>query len=50
MADIEKEVTDFIRACDAIHSSLAHGDTLTPVDRDLIQFSGMELLSEVSPA
>ena len=50
MLPIGKEVSDVVRAYEAIHSLLAHGDRLTPVDRDLIQFSGMELLSEVSPA
>ena len=50
MLPIGKEVSDFVRAYEAIHSLLAHGDTLTPVDRDLIKFSGMELLSEVRPA
>jgi len=46
MLDICKETTDFVRACEAIHVRLAH-KALTPDDRDLIEFSGSELLSKL---
>ena len=50
MFAIGKEATDFVRACDAIHALLARGDTLTPEDRDLIEFSSNELLDKLTPA
>ena len=43
---IGKEATDFVRACEVIHGRLAEG-TLTPDDRDLIEFSGLELLEKL---
>ena len=48
MSPIGKEATSFVRACEAIHGLLAQG-TLTPDDRDLIVFSGSELLSTLRP-
>ena len=45
-----KEATDFICACEAIHSLLDRGDTLTPEDRALIEFTGTMLLSKVRQA
>lgn len=50
MLPIGKEVTDFVRACEAIHALLARGDTLTIEDRELIEFSGNALLDELTPA
>jgi len=48
MPQICKETTDFVRACEAIHGLLARGP-LTSDDRDLIEFSGSELLSKLKP-
>ena len=45
---IGKEATNFVRACEAIHGRLAEGP-LEPDDRDLIEFSGIELLSKLRP-
>ena len=50
MIDICKETTNFVRACEAIHALLATGGRLTPDDRDLIVFSGSELLSNLKAA
>jgi hypothetical protein len=44
-----EETTNFVHACDAIHARLADGGTLTPDERDLIEFSGSELLSKLTP-
>lgn len=49
MVPIGKEATDFVHACEAIHALLAIGP-LAPNDRDLIEFSGVELLGKLSPA
>ena len=46
---IGKEATNFVRACEAIHSRLSEGP-LAPDDRDLIEFSGIELLGKLRPA
>ena len=45
-----KEATDFVRACEAIHALLERRYALTPEDRDLIEFSGNELLDKLTPA
>jgi len=50
MSTIGKEATNFVRACETIHALLANGGTLTPDDRDLIVFSGNELLMSLRPA
>lgn len=50
MLPIGKEATDFVRICEAIHHLLDRGDTLTPEDRDLIEFSANELLDKLTPA
>ena len=50
MISIGKEAMDFVRACEAILALLARGDTLTPEERGLIQFRGIEVLSRVRPA
>ena len=49
MINICEETTNFVRACEAIHALLDTGGTLTPDDRDLIAFSGSELLSKLTP-
>jgi len=49
MFSIGKEATDFVRACEAILALLARG-ALTPEDRDLIEFTGNELLDKLTPA
>jgi len=43
-----KEAASFVRACEAIHGLLARG-LLTPDDRSIIEFSGIELLSKLTP-
>ena len=48
MVRIGKEATDFVRACEAIHSLLGE-ERLAPGDRDLIEFSGAELLGKLKP-
>jgi len=50
MLPINKEVLNFVRACEAIHALVARGDTLTPEDRDLIEVSANELLDKLTPA
>jgi hypothetical protein len=47
MFSIGKEATDFVCACEAIHALLARGDALAPEDRDLVEYSGSDLLSQV---
>jgi len=46
--EIGKEATEFVRVCETIHSLLARGE-LAPQDRELIEYSGKELLSKVGP-
>ena len=50
MIDICKETSNFVRACEAIHAVLATGGRLTLDDRELIVFSGSELLERLTPA
>ena len=50
MSPVSKEVLNFIRACEAIHGRLAHGDPFTPEEQDLIEDSGTELLSKLKSA
>jgi hypothetical protein len=50
MLPIGKEATDFVLACQTIHALLARGDTLTPEDRDLIEFNADERLDTLTPA
>lgn len=45
-----KEVQRFISACEAIQSLLAGGGRLTPDERDVVEFSAIDLLSKVRPA
>ena len=50
MINICEETTNFVRACEAINALLETGGTLTTDDRDLIEFSGSELLSKLTSA
>jgi hypothetical protein len=47
MLSFSQETTDFISACEALHTQLARSATLTPEEKDLIEFSAIELLSKV---
>ena len=48
MAAIGKEATLFVGACEGIQSLLACGGLLTVEDRELIEFSAIDLLSTLS--
>ena len=50
MRAISNEVLNFVRACEGIHDRLAHGELLTPEERDIIEASGSELLSKLKTA
>ena len=50
MSPMSKEVQNFILACGAIHALLERGDTLTPEDRDRIEFNADQLLEKLTPA
>jgi hypothetical protein len=45
-----QEVQKFITACEAIHALLLRGGSLTPDERDVVEFSAIDLLSKVRPA
>jgi hypothetical protein len=50
MFSFSQETTDFISACEALHTRLARsGGTLTREEKDLIEFSAIDLLSKVKP-
>jgi len=49
MFSFSQETTDFISACEALHMRLAHSGTLTREEKDLIEFSAIDLLSKVKP-
>ena len=49
MPFIGKEVTDFVPACEAINALLERRHTLMPENRDIIEYSAIELLSLVKP-
>ena len=50
MFSFSQETTDFIGACEALHARLARsGGTLTREEKDLIEFSAIDLLSKVKP-
>lgn len=49
MLSFSEETTDFISACEALHTRLARSGTLTLEEKDLIEFSAIELLSKVKP-
>ena len=44
-----KEAGNFVRACEIIHARLARGP-LPSEDRDIIEWSAIELLSKLRPA
>jgi hypothetical protein len=50
MPIIGKEVTDFVRACEAINALLERSHTLTPKDREVIELNANELLDKLTPA
>jgi len=50
LSPIGKEATNFVRACEAIQALLERKHTLTPEDRDLIEFNANELLDKLTPA
>ena len=49
MLYICEETKDFVHACESLHALLDNGDTLTPGERDLIEISGIDLLSKLRP-
>jgi hypothetical protein len=50
MISFRKEVQRFISACETIQSLLACGGSLTPDERDVVEFSAIDLLSKLRPA
>jgi hypothetical protein len=48
MPDICIETTNFIRACEALHTRLVH-QRLTHDDRDIIEFGCVNLLTKLRP-
>jgi hypothetical protein len=46
MLDLGKETTEFVHLCETIHARLAQ-ETLAREDRDLIEYSCIDLLSEL---
>jgi hypothetical protein len=44
-----QEVRTFLYACEAIHSLLARGGSLTPDERQVVEFSAIDLLTRVRP-
>jgi hypothetical protein len=46
---LSQETMDFISACEALHQRLAHKGMLTGEEKDLIEFSALELLDHVKP-
>ena len=49
LLSISQETTDFISACEALHQRVAQGGILTCEERDLIEFSALDLLNRVKP-
>jgi len=46
MSEVCRETTNFVRACEGIHFLLTRG-SIPPDDRDLIEFSCIDLLSKL---
>ena len=46
---LSQETMDFISACEALHQRLAHKGMLTGEEKDLIEFSALDLLNNVKP-
>jgi hypothetical protein len=44
MSAVGRQVTNFVRACEALHWRLIEGDSLTIEDRDMIEHAAIELL------
>ena len=42
---LSQETMDFISACEALHQRLAHNGMLTGEEKDLIEFSALDLLN-----
>jgi hypothetical protein len=49
MFSFSQETMNFISACEALHTRLAGSGTLTWEEKDLIEFSAIDLLSKVKP-
>jgi hypothetical protein len=49
MLSLSQETMDFLSACEALHARLVLSDTLTLEEKDLIEFSAIDLLSKVKP-
>ena len=49
LLSLSQETTAFICACEALHTTLARGGTLTWEEKDLIEFSALDLLNRVKP-
>jgi hypothetical protein len=49
MLSLSQETMDFLSACEALHARLVQSDTLTLEEKDLIEFSAIDLLSKVKP-
>ena len=50
MNHMGKEAANFLRACEAIHALLDTETALSPDDRDVIEYSCIDLLSKLRPA
>jgi hypothetical protein len=50
MDEITKVAKDFVLACEAIQALIARGELLAAADRDLIEFSALDLLHIVKLA
>ncbi len=50
MLPIGREAANFVDACEACHALLECGRTLTPEERDLIEFNAEKLLDKLTPA
>ena len=49
MITLCQEVQKFVSACENIQSLLAQGSSLTPDERDVIEQSAIDLLTNVKP-
>jgi len=49
MLSLYQETMDFLSACEALHARLVQSDTLTLEEKDLIEFSAIDLLRKVKP-
>ena len=50
MSSFCQEVQTFISACEEIHALLLCGGSLTPDERDVVEFSAIDLLTRMRPA